>query len=102
MPKHVVGSVSSVFTFQCTFSWLDKFNLRIMDGTYKIKIFKWILKIAYNLWNCGKVNSNVFKIRNSYFWATSVHSNTARHNLSSMAYVFESYTPKGLQNSLII
>jgi hypothetical protein len=66
-----------------------------MDGTYKIKIFQWILKIAYDLWYCGKVNSNVFKIRNSYFWATNVYYNTARHYLYSMAYVFESYNQKG-------
>jgi hypothetical protein len=29
-----------------------------MDGTYKIKVFKWLY---------GIVNCNVFKIRNSYF-----------------------------------
>jgi hypothetical protein len=75
-----------------------------MDGTYKIKIFKWILKIAYDLWKCGKVNSNVFtrKIRNSYFWATSVRSNTARDYLYCMAYVFESYKAKGPQNFLTV
>jgi hypothetical protein len=52
VPKHVGGCVSIVFTFQCMYGLSDKLNLRTMNGRYKIKIFRWISKIAYDLWNC--------------------------------------------------